>query len=157
MLLLAFTTVVQVLFLRYLPAGLYVDLSLVLVLYLSWHSPPHRGAFLGMVFGLTQDAVLGTYLGINGLVKTLFGFLGAYLDRWIPLEQSAIRPFVLTFLALLDNIFLGGMLLLLRLGPESNFWLEAGIEAAATGIIGAIVFKTYNRLKFPPKDFRRLD
>jgi len=110
-----------------------------------------------MIFGLTQDAVLGMYLGINGLVKTFFGFMGFYLDRWIPLEQSALRPLVLMMLALLDNILLGGMLLLLRLGLEADFWFDAGIEAVVTGIIGTLIFRTYDRLKFPPKDFRRLD
>ncbi|MCZ6877848.1 MAG: rod shape-determining protein MreD, partial [Acidobacteria bacterium] len=90
-LLLAATAVAEIVFANYFPAALYLDLSLVLALYIGWNSSPAKGAVRGFTFGLLKDAISGIYLGLNGLSKTLMGFGGSYLSKWLVLEGFPAR------------------------------------------------------------------
>ena len=95
----AATAVAEIVFANYLPAALYLDVSLVLALYIGWNSSPAKGAISGFSFGLLQDAISGIYLGLNGLSKTLMGFGGAYLSKWLLLEGLLARCVLIGFLS----------------------------------------------------------
>jgi len=102
-LLLAATAVAEIVFANYLPVALYLDLSLVLALYIGWNSSPAKGAVSGFAFGLLQDAISGIYLGLNGLSKTLMGFGGAYLSKWLLLEGLPARCVLIGLLSVVDE------------------------------------------------------
>ncbi len=155
-LLLAATAVAEIVFANYFPAALYLDLSLVLALYIGWNSSPAKGAVRGFTFGLLKDAISGIYLGLNGLSKTLMGFGGSYLSKWLLLEGFPARCVLIGLLSVLDDGIVVGMGALLGQTIQREMWLRTLIQAPITGIAGGLVFHVYDRFKFPQKDFRRL-
>jgi rod shape-determining protein MreD len=154
--LLAATAVVQSVFANYLPSGLYVDFPLVFALYIGWYSPPVRGAIAGTAFGWMQDAIVGIFLGMNGMSKTLIGFGGSYLSKLLVLESFLARCFLISILSLLNNLFILGLGLMVGQTIGRGVWLRTLIQVPATGLVGGIVFVLYDRIKFPEKDFRQL-
>jgi len=141
---------------RLLPIGLQPDLFLAVVLYVGWNSYAFKGGFSGSIFGLVKDNILGVYLGLNGLSKTLLGFSASYLNRWIASESQLVRPFILILLSFSDRMVLAGVLSLLGQSQPESFWFYSASEAVVTGFVGEMFFRFYNRLKQPPKNFRRL-
>ena len=141
---------------RTIPSGLLADLALIFTLYIAWNSNSVRGAGAGMLFGLVQDAVMGTSLGINGISKTLIGFAAASTKKWAAPEGGLARALFLAALAVLDNFMVYGLLALLNQELRRGFWADLAAEAAATALAGAVIFQIYDRVKFPRKDFRRL-
>ena len=134
-----------------------LDLSLVLVLYLSWHTGPGKGALWGSCFGLLSDLLLGAHLlGLNGLSKTLVGFLAGAL-RWKVLVDGFL-PCLLLLAAgsLLDSVFISAILGLLGQPPMEVSGWELGTRCLVTSCAGGIIFRQYDRLKFPPKDLSRV-
>ena len=151
-----FTVGAQSLFANYFPSALYLDLSLVLTLYVSWHSSPGKGAGCGAVFGWIQDSISGIFLGFNGLSKTLLGFGGSYLRRWLILDALLSKCAIIAGLSVVDNLVVVGMAALLRQPIPQHIWFHSTIEVLVTGIVGAFIFEIYDRFKFPRKDFSQL-
>jgi rod shape-determining protein MreD len=149
--------VTGVVFANHLPAALYLDLHLILVLYVGWYSPPAKGAFCGFSFGLLQDAVSGLFLGINGLSKTLLGYYAGYLSRLIRVDNFFGRLLLICALSLLDSGVVYCMLSMLGQAVRDVFWIDALVKSVVTGMAGAFGSRFYDRFKFPEKDFRRLE
>jgi rod shape-determining protein MreD len=154
--LLVIVSIAELILQRVLPVGLQPDLFLAVVLYVGWNSFAFKGGVTGSIFGLVRDSILGLDLGLNGLSKTLLGFLSAYLNRWIASESRLVRPAVLFLLAFSDRIILSGMLSMIGQSQPKSFMLYAVSEALVTGILSEMFFRFYNRIKLPPKNFRRL-
>ena len=155
-LLLVAVTVAEVLLQQLVPVGLQPDLFLAAVVCVGWNSFPFKGGLSGTIFGLVADTLLGVYLGLNGLSKTLLGFSASYLGRWLASESRLMRFALLVLVAFVDKMILAGMLLLLGASQPHPFWIYTGSEALATGLFGELLFRFYDRLKLPPKNFRRL-
>ena len=139
-----------------LPVGLQPDLFLAVVLYVGWNSFAFKGGLTGIVFGLVRDNILGVFLGLNGLSKTLLGFAASYLSRWIASESSLARLAILVLLSFSDKMITFGMLALLGQSQLASFLTYAASEAVVTGVVGEMFFRSYDRIKLPPKNFRRL-
>jgi rod shape-determining protein MreD len=155
-LLLLFSSAVQILCAHYFRIALYLDLSLILVLYVGWYSGPAGGAAAGTVFGLVQDAIYRTLLGLNGLSKTIAGFAASLLSRVFRLEDLVGRIIVIMAVSVLDSAVLYLMLILFEQNTGERFWLDSLIKAAVTGAAGGIGSRFYDHFKFPKKDFRRV-
>ncbi len=149
------TALAQVVFAQAVPSRLLADLALIFTLYIAWNSNAVRGAGAGMLLGLVQDAVLGISLGINGISKTLIGFLAASVRKWAAPEGVLARALFLAALAALDNFLVYGLMALLNQQLRRGFWADFAAETAMTAIVGTLVFHLYDRVKFPRKDFRR--
>lgn len=133
---------------------LYLDVVLLAVVYIGWHSSPARGATWGTVFGLTQDVVLLLpFLGLNGLTKTLVGFGASFLSRWIFLRGIGPRIFSTSLITILDGALLWGLLWLLGGSPPVQSWDLFLIRVLATGVLGSFLLRFYEHLRFPNKDF----
>lgn len=152
--LLLLSSCVQVLCARYFPVALYLDLSLLIVLYIGWYSSPARGAATGTVFGLVQDAVCRTFLGLNGLTKTIIGFAASLLSKVFRLEDVLSRIILIAAVSALDSVVLYLMLRLLEQQVGPRFWIDTLIKALVTGAAGGIGSRFYDHFKFPKKDFR---
>lgn len=150
------TALVELILARTFPSGLLVDLALILTVYVGRLSDSVRGAFLGMLFGLIQDGVLGLILGINGISKTLIGFAASSTRKWAAPESFVARAVFLGILAVADNLLVYATLALLGQPLRRGYRTDFFVEAALTAAIGALIFQTYDRVKFPRKDFRRL-
>jgi len=122
----------------------------------GWNSFAFKGGVTGGIFGLVRDNILGLYLGLNGLSKTLLGFAASYLNRWIASESNLVRPAILVLLSFSDKMILSGMLSLLGQSQPELYLVYAASEAVVTGAVGEMFFRFYNRIKAPPKNFRRL-
>ena len=128
-----------------------------------WSSPstsvgtplPSGGGLSGMFFGWMQDAILGIFLGLNGMSKALIGFGGSYLSKLLVLEGFVARCVMIGTLCLLNNLFLLGLGSLLGQTIPRGVWLRTLIQVPATGLFGGIVFLLYDRMKFSEKDFRK--
>jgi rod shape-determining protein MreD len=153
-LLLLLSSGLQILCAHYFKVALYLDLSLLLVLYVGWHSSPSAGAVTGTGFGLVQDAVYRTLLGLNGLTKTIAGFAASLLSRVVRTEDLFSRIILIIVISALDSAVLYLMLRLLEQAIGPRFWLDALIKALVTGIAGGIGSRFYDYFKFPKKDFR---
>ena len=154
-LLLLLTAGVESFFASYFPEGLYLDLPLVWALYIGWYSSPAKGAACGLVFGWIHDVVSGVLLGMNGFSKTLVGFGGAYLNKWLVMDSWFSKCFLIGFLSIFDNVMIVVMGNLLGQHVPSDILKRSIIEAIVTGIAGMAIFEAYDYLKSPIKDFRQ--
>lgn len=133
----------------------YLDLPLILVLYLSLHSSAAKGAFWGTCFGLLSDLLVGTLLGLNGLSKTLIGYLVGLLRVRASAESVLGRIFLLAAAAALDTVLMVAILDLLgQPFPDGSVSFIA-IRSCVAAVAGVFIFRGYDRIKFPPKNFTR--
>ena len=149
-------SLIEVLEGKILPPALHVHCLFIAVLYLAWYATPLKGAVAGSLLGLVEDYLFGFYLGLNGLSKTLIGFFIPYLSRWTSADLGAMRPLLITGIALLDRGIVYGILYLLtQRVPETSI---AAILSSAivTGLAGDALFRLYDKFRFPPSNFRRL-
>jgi len=154
--LLIIVSVVDLVLQHILPIGLQPDLFLAVVLCVGWNSFGMKGGFTGTIFGIVRDNILGLPLGLNGLSKTLLGFLASYLNRWVASESKFVRPAVLVLLAFSDKMVLTGMMALIGHSLPGSIWVYSVSEALVTGAVSEMFFRFYDRIKVPPKNFRRL-
>ncbi len=92
----------------------WLDFPLIVTLYfgLSFREPV-RGLSVGLVAGLLQDALSHGPVGMNGLAKTIVGFLASSLSGKIEVDHVMIRALALwgfsgvnlLLLALLERLF----------------------------------------------------
>lgn len=156
LILLGGTTALELVLARIAPTSLIVDLPLILVVYVGWYSTPVKAATVGAAFGLLQDVVLGLTLGINGISKTLIGFCSSGFKKWVVPEGYWLRGLVLIGLSLLDRAIVYGLLHLIQQPLRPDYYQDILIGVGITGAVGGIVFQIYDRIKFPPKDFRHI-
>lgn len=149
------TAVVELVIGKIYPAAPIIDLSLILTAYVGWYSSPVKGGLCGAAFGLIHDGMLGLPLGINGISKTIVGFSAHLLRLWLVPEGLLARTVLLTLLAAVDNAMVYGTLFLLGRPLRPGFGWDFILETGITGLAGSIIFKVYDRVKFPRKDFRR--
>lgn len=133
----------------------YLDLPLILVLYLALHSTAAKGAFWGTCFGLLSDLLLGTLLGLNGLSKTVIGCLVGLMRLRAAAQGFLGRMLLLGAAASLDTVLIVAILDVLgRPVPDGSLQFIV-IRSCLTSVVGVFIFRGYDRIKFPPKDFSR--
>ena len=133
----------------------YLDLPLILVLYLSMHSTAAKGAFWGTCFGLLSDLLVGTLLGLNGLSKTLIGYLVGLLRVRTAAEGVLGRIMLLAAATALDTVLMIAILDVLGQPlPDSSVPFIA-VRSCIAAVAGVFIFRGYDRIKFPPKNFTR--
>ena len=75
----------------------WFDLPLVVTVYFALgRRSPIQGTLMGGALGLFEDALTQHAIGINGIAKTLVGYLAASVGVLVNVENHAIR-LVLTF------------------------------------------------------------
>lgn len=148
--------VLQLLFAFYFPLALFLDLSLIVVLYIGWYSGPTRGMMAGLAFGLAQDLAYGQLLGLNGLSKTVIGYLASFVSKMFRFDLLIGRFAVMAACAVLDGAIHYVTLLVLAQPITSRYWTGVLIEAGVTAVVGAVGSRFYDRYKFPRKDFRKV-
>jgi len=152
--LIAAASVLQLVFTTFIPAALLLDPSLVVVLYLGWRTGPMRGAVCGTVCGLLQDlTMLSPYVGLNGISKTIAGFVAGYLSKWVRLESPLGRVLVIMLFSVFDLAAVGLFMVVLGVGSFPSNWQFIVLRAITTGLIGTLFFRAYDSVKFPDKDF----
>lgn len=118
----------------------WFDLPLVVTVYFALgRRSPIQGTIMGCATGLFQDALTGHAIGINGIAKTVVGFLAASVGIRIDVENSIIRAGLIFLLSLLSSaLCLFVNRLLLGLFVEINWPIEFCIAVVNSAIALAV-------------------
>jgi rod shape-determining protein MreD len=124
-------------------AGHYVwfDLPLVVTIYFALgRRSPIQGTLMGAAMGLFEDALSHHAIGVNGIAKTLAGFLAASVGVRIDVENLTIRLLLNFLLSLMCSAI---YLLIYRglLGMDLEWsWLTELLKAVGNSIIALVLF-----------------
>ena len=126
----------------------WFDLPLVVTVYFALgRRSPIQGTLMGAVMGLFEDALSNRAIGVNGIAKTLAGFLAASVGIRIDVENHTIRLMLNFLLSLLSSaIYLLIYRLLLGLELEWNGLTEL-FKAVGNSIIAVVLFPLLDRLQ----------
>jgi rod shape-determining protein MreD len=126
----------------------WFDLPLVVTVYFALgRRNPIQGTIMGAVMGLCEDALTHHAIGINGIAKTLVGFLAASVGVRIEVENQIIRlllNFLLSLFASAVYLFVSRFLLGLALEWS---WLTELLRAVGNSLIALVLFPALDRLQ----------
>jgi rod shape-determining protein MreD len=131
---------------RLLGGYTWFDLPLLVTVYFALsRRNPIQGTLMGMGMGLFEDALTHHAIGVNGIAKSVAGFLAGSVGVRIDVENHTIR-LLLTFLLsiLCSAIYLFIYRFLLGLSLEWN-WLVELLKAVGTSLIAMVLFPLLDR------------
>ena len=126
----------------------WFDLPLVVTVFFALsRRNPIQGSLLGGLLGIFEDGLTGHAIGINGIAKTLVGYLAASAGVLVNVESHAIR-LVMTFLLSLvgSATYFFVVRFLLGLAIDTN-WLMELYKALGNSLIALVLFPILDRLK----------
>lgn len=132
---------------RLLPEwSLIFDLMLIVVVFNALDGSTLGGMLGGLAAGWVTDAVTGHAFGLFGLVDTIIGYSAAYAVQRVVIQRPAGAALLFSLASACQQGFVLGLSLLLLSAPEvpAYPWLLA--KAGATGLLGAALFFTRQRL-----------
>lgn len=130
---------------RYAQRRLFLDLPLVVTVYFGLKGEPIRATVAGTLAGLMQDFLWNLPLGINGLAKTLAGFVAALAGRYFIVDSVAAQLTLLLLMGILNTAVFVGMAATLDLVLPQAFWRHCALQIAVTSVAGILVFKVLGR------------
>lgn len=140
--------VLQALLPFYLRGYAWFDLPLVVTVYFALvRRDPIQGTLMGGSLGLFEDALTGHAIGVNGIAKTIAGFLAGSVGVRIDVENHTIRlllTFLLSLLCSVIYVFIYRILLGLNLDWS---WLAELMKAVGNSAIAAVLFPLLDRLQ----------
>jgi rod shape-determining protein MreD len=124
------------------------DLPLVVTVYYALgRRSPIQGTVMGAGMGLFEDALTTHAIGINGIAKTVVGFLAASVGIRIDVENFTIRMALCFMLSLLGSaiyVFVYRGLL----GIELEWtWFTELFKAIGNSMIAMVLFPVLDRLQ----------
>jgi rod shape-determining protein MreD len=133
---------------RLLRGYVWFDLPLVITIYFALcRRSPIQGMFLGGGLGIFQDALTHHAIGVNGIAKTIAGFLAASVGVRIDVENHTIRVMLNFALSLLcSGIYLFIYRVLLGLELEWS-WLAELMKAIGNSLIALVLFPFLDRMQ----------
>jgi len=126
----------------------WFDLPFLVTVYFALgRRSPIQGTLMGAAMGLFEDALSHYAIGINGIAKSVVGFLAASVGVRIDVENHLIRM-VFTFgLSLLSSaIYVFVTRFLLGLAIEWSWWTEL-LRAVGNSLIALVLFPLLDRLQ----------
>ena len=130
--------------------GPYVwfDLPLVITVYFALgRRSPIQGTLIGAALGLFEDALSYHAIGVNGIAKTVVGFLSASVGIRINVENHTIRmilTFVLSLLSSAICVFIYRVLLGLDYAWQ---WFTELFVAIGSSLAALVLFPLLDRLQ----------
>ena len=126
----------------------WFDLPLIVTVYFALgRRSPIQGTIMGCAVGLFEDALTHHAIGINGIAKTVAGFLAASVGIRIDVENRIIRVGLIFLLSLLSSaICLFVNRFLLGLTVEINWPIELYI-ALGNSVIALFLFPLLDRFQ----------
>lgn len=108
---------------------------------------PIPGLLTGAVIGTLQDVFAGTKIGLNGIAKTMIGYLASSVGVRIDVENPGSR-FLMTFaFCLVHRVIYMVIALGLLESREPWLWAHTVISAVANGLMAVVLFAALDRLK----------
>lgn len=126
----------------------WFDLPLIVTVYFALgRRSPIQGTVMGCILGLIEDALTHRPIGINGVAKTVVGFLAASVGIRIDVENHTIRLVLIFVLSLLSSalvIFVDRFLLGMPGQPD---WLAELYTAVGNSVIAVLTFPFFDRFQ----------
>ncbi len=126
----------------------WFDFPLVITVYFALgRRSPVQGTLMGAVMGVLEDALTHRPIGINGIAKTVVGFLAASVGVRVAVENQAIRLFLNFLLSLLSSaivVFVYKFLLGLDMQWQ---WFTELFSAVGNSIIAVVLFPVLDRMQ----------
>ena len=124
----------------------WFDLPLVVTVYFALgRRSPIQGTLMGAAMGLFEDALSHHAIGINGIAKTIVGFLAASVGVRIDVENHTIR-LVLIFLFSLTCSAIFVFIYRILLGMDLEWsWLAELMRAVGNTLIATVLFPLLDR------------
>jgi rod shape-determining protein MreD len=124
------------------------DLPLVVTVYFALaRRSPIQGTLMGGAMGIFQDALTHHAIGVNGIAKTVVGFLAASMGIRIDVENHTIRLVINFLLSLLSSgIYVFVYRILLGMTLDWN-WIIEFIKAVGNTLIALALFPVLDRLQ----------
>jgi rod shape-determining protein MreD len=126
----------------------WFDMPLVVTIYFALgRRDPIQGTLMGAALGLFEDAISHHAIGINGIAKSVVGFLAASTGVRVEVDNHAIRlvfNFVLSLVSSVIYLFVTRFLL----GLEIEWsWLTELFRAVGNSVIALVLFPLLDRLQ----------
>jgi rod shape-determining protein MreD len=140
--------VLQALLPRYMHGYAWFDLPLVVTVYFALvRRDPIQGMLMGGSLGIFEDALTHHAIGVNGIAKTVAGFLAGSVGVRIDVENHTIRLMLTFLLSLLCGaIYIFIYRILLGLELEWS-WLAELMKAVGNLLIATALFPLLDRLQ----------
>jgi rod shape-determining protein MreD len=126
----------------------WFDLPLVVTVYCALdRRSPIQGTLMGAAMGLFEDALSHHAIGVNGIAKSVVGFLAASIGVRIDVDNHTIRLVMNFLLSLLSSgivVFVSRFLLGLDLEWR---WYTAIFAAIGNSLIALVLFPLLDRLE----------
>ncbi|HLJ29408.1 MAG TPA: rod shape-determining protein MreD [Candidatus Angelobacter sp.] len=124
------------------------DLPLLVTIYFAVaRRRPIPGLITGALIGTVQDAFGHHYIGLNGIAKTIIGFLASSLGVRLDVENPGSR-FIMTFGFYLLHQVIRTVIDVLLVGTrESWIWGHTLVAAIANGLLAVVLFVALDKLK----------
>lgn len=126
----------------------WFDLPLVVTVYFALgRRSPIQGTIMGAVLGLYEDALTTHALGVNGIAKTIAGFLAASVGVRVEVENHLVRMLLTFVLSMVSSaIYFFTFHYVLGLNIEWS-WLAELVRAVGNSIIAVLIFPVLDRLQ----------
>jgi rod shape-determining protein MreD len=126
----------------------WFDLPLVVTVYFALgRRSPIQGTIMGAGMGLFEDALSHHVIGVNGIAKTVVGFLAASVGIRIEVENHIVRLLLTFALSMLSSaIYFFTYRFLLGLALEWS-WLTELFRAVGNSLIAIVLFPVLDRLQ----------
>ncbi len=126
----------------------WFDLPLVVTVYFALgRRSPIQGTLMGGALGIFEDALTHHAIGINGIAKTVVGFLAASVGIRIDVENHTIRLILNFLLSLLSSgiyVFIYRILLGLTLDWS---WIDELFKAIGNSVVALVLFPLLDRFQ----------
>lgn len=148
----ALVPVVAVVLQAWLPRVLgrfaWFDLPLIIVVFFALNRRnPIQGSLLGGILGIFEDALTGHAIGINGIAKTLVGYLAATIGILVNVENFVVRLIMTFLLSLVGSAtYFFVVRFLLGLSIDTN-WPTELYKAIGNSVIAMVIFPILDRAK----------
>jgi rod shape-determining protein MreD len=126
-----------------------VDLPLIVAIFFAVsRRSPVAGTLTGMAIGLLQDALTAQPIGVNGMAKSVIGYIAASIGVQVDVENITTRVLINFGFSLLNSALL--FLINRRLLGLQDFhvmWLHELIRASVNTVVALPVFLLLDRTK----------
>jgi rod shape-determining protein MreD len=131
---------------RMLHGNTWFDLPLAVTVYFALaRRDPIQGTFMGAGMGIFEDALTHHAIGVNGIAKTVAGFLAGSVGVRIDVDNFTIR-LMMTFLLSLLSSAIYVLIYRVLLGMDQEWrWLEELMKAVGTSAAAMILFPLLDR------------
>jgi rod shape-determining protein MreD len=130
------------------PNASALDLALLVTVYFASNRRNQIvGLLLGAAIGLAQDALSGGFIGVNGIVKTLIGYIASSLGAQIDVTHPLMRG-ILVFVSYYVHMAIYFVLVRVLLDRPMAMLRWGGLGwALVNATVGVILFDVLDHLR----------